>query len=87
MTFKPFADDVSTLAASDVTLENGTDRVVVPSFEVTRDREGLDRAESVMSALKRVADALRADPHLPQSVGAAATDAPVEVPNPFASKG
>ena len=81
---KPFADDETTSSIGDLSIENGTVRVVLSgSVEITRDQNGLALAKE----LKRLSDGmvaeLEAGPPLPT---VATIDAPVvdQVANPFA---
>lgn len=81
---KPFADDQGSSSIGDLTVENGSDVVVMSgNLEVTRDKAGLKHA----LALKQVADALVAELEgtgdLPEKVATTAT-ATDEVANPFA---
>ena len=81
---KPFADDEGASAIGGLSIENGTERVVVSgSLEITRDGAGLERAR----ALKRLADDLVAELEQgtpPQRIAAARPAGIDEVANPFA---
>lgn len=81
--FTPYADDAAVLTVGDLTLENGTTRVVLHgSLELTRDKAGLARARDLKRILDAVVRAL-ADGDLPDAV----EDAPEPTRttgNPFA---
>ena len=80
---KPFADDEAASSIGGLSVENGTERVVVSgSVEITRDQAGLERAR----ALKQLADGLVAELEagMPQRLAAAPAAKVDEIDNPFA---
>ncbi|WP_407525556.1 hypothetical protein [Methylobacterium oryzisoli] len=81
--FTPFADDAAVQTLGDLTVENGTERVVLHgSLDLARDRRSLERARALRATLDAVVAALeRAD--LPEE--APRPEAKTEsVKNPFA---
>jgi hypothetical protein len=81
---KPFADDDAAASIGNLTIENGTAKIIVSgSVEFTRDQTGLERAR----ALKQLADDLVAELEngsAPQSLTGTQTAAVDQVANPFA---
>jgi len=81
--FQPFADDTASLSINDLTIENGTDKIAVyGSLEVTRDKEGLDKARSLKNLMNSIVRALEREKELPDQVGPVEATQPVK--NPFA---
>jgi hypothetical protein len=81
--FHPFADDAAVRTVGDLSVENGTGRIVLHgSVELTRDRAGLERARALKRTLDAIVRALAAE-KLPET----AAEAPVpagRTRNPFA---
>ena len=79
----PFADDASSTSFGQLTIENGSDRLVLyGSLDITRDQKGLALAWQLRALLDQVVAVLEHEPALP-----AAVEAPVQartVRNPFA---
>lgn len=79
----PFGNDAEAQTIGDLTIENGTARIVLHgSLELTRDRAGLARARALKRAVDAIVRALAAE-DLPQAVD----DPPVPpqtMKNPFA---
>ena len=84
-TFMPFGDDRASLQVGGLTVENGPERISLSgSLDVTRDRESLEHAKALRSALDAIVGALEADHALPAKApqpGAATT---TTAKNPFA---
>lgn len=81
--FRPFADDAAVRTFGALSFENGTERIAVHGdLDLTRDRQGLERAKALRAVLDAIVAALEAE-DLPDSV-AEATQAPKSVKNPFA---
>lgn len=80
---KPFNDDEAASSIGDLTIENGTAKVLISgSLEISRDVEGLSRAR----ALKQLAENLVAEleaQDLPKLATGAQTAAIDKVENPF----
>lgn len=82
--FVPFADDARVAAIAGLTVENGTERVLIHGdLELTRDRRGLEHARSLAALVDATVRALEAEPGLPEAV-ARAVAPPARVRNPFA---
>ena len=81
--FRPYADDAAVRTIGDLTVENGTARIVLHgSLELPRDRAGLARARELGRTLDAIVRAL-ASADLPDAVD----DPPVPTEttrNPFA---
>ena len=83
--FTPFADDAAALTIGGMTVENGTDRVILSgSLDITRDRQGLDHAKALRVALDAVIAALEAEKVLPAKAPQPARAKTTKAPNPFA---
>lgn len=89
--FHAFADDSTAVSGGGVTVENGTDRLVVTgdygSMEIPRDARGLAACATLLTALKSAVKALEADRdagNLPEARDASVNAGVVtEVKNPF----
>ena len=82
-TLKPFADDATTTAIGELTVENGQDRIAVyGSLDLTRDKAGLKQARDLKALLDEVVRVLETDKALPERI--AAPEKPKTVKNPFA---
>jgi hypothetical protein len=82
-TFTPFADDAAVQTLGDLTLENGTARVVLHgSLEFARDRESLERAKALKETLAAIVTALEGEADLPERAQEVRM-ATKEVKNPF----
>ncbi|WP_414476448.1 hypothetical protein [Microvirga sp. M2] len=81
--FQPFSDDSASLNIHDLTVENGTDKVVIyGSLDLTRDKEGLENARALKALVDGIVKALAHDKDLPDKVQ---PDEPTQqVKNPFA---
>ena len=78
----PFADDAASLGIGGLTIENGTDRLVLyGSLDITRSQEGLANARALLALLDQAVKVLEADHDLPAKPAPVA--APRSVPNPF----
>lgn len=81
---KPFADESAAASIGDLSVENGTAKVLISgSVEITRDQSGLKHAQ----ALKRLADDLVAaleGGNVPQHAKPAQAATVDKVDNPFA---
>jgi hypothetical protein len=65
-----------------LTVENRTDRVAIyGSIDLTRDKQGLERARALQTLLGSVVKALEAEKQLPEHV--APPEKPETVKNPF----
>ncbi|WP_414476398.1 hypothetical protein [Microvirga sp. M2] len=81
--FQPFADDSASLRINDLTVENGTDKVsIYGSLDLTRDKEGLQKARALKGLADAVVKALSQDKDLPDKVQP--DEATQQVKNPFA---
>lgn len=81
--FIPFADDAVSLSIGELTFENGTDRIALHgSLDITRDKEGLVRAQALKAVLDQAVQHLQADKGLAERLPPPA--APKKVRNPFA---
>lgn len=82
---KPFADDKDSASIADLTVENGTQAVMISgSLEVTRDAAGLKRARALKELADGMVDHLQAAGDLPEKVAATGPKAVEDVANPFA---
>jgi hypothetical protein len=67
--FKPYADDAASLGIGELTLENGTECVVVyGQLDLTRDKAGLKLARELKAVLDAVVHHLEAAHDLPDQV-------------------
>ncbi|GJD53310.1 hypothetical protein OPKNFCMD_6085 [Methylobacterium crusticola] len=83
-TLTPFADDAAVQTLGDLTVENGTARIVLHgSLEIARDRPGLERARALRRTLDAIVRALEGAPDLPERAAAPEAEAR-SVRNPFA---
>jgi len=83
-TFEPFADNAAVLTADGVTIENGTDVIVMTGDATfTQDRRSLAVARALAKALGDIVAALEKQDDLPEAVEPD-VDAPGVVRNPFA---
>ena len=81
--FRPFADDAAVQTFGDLSIENGTTRIAVHgSLDLTRDRDGLERAKALKALVDAIVTSLEKQ-DLPEMV-AEETHAPKTVKNPFA---
>lgn len=81
--FEPFADDAAVQTFGDLSIENGAMRIAIHgSLDLTRDRDGLERARTLKAVVDAIVAALEAQ-DLPEVV-AEETRAPKPVKNPFA---
>ena len=79
---KPFADDAASVSIGELTVENGTDRIVLyGALDLTRDKQGLAHARALVVLLDETIQLLEADTSLPDAVPPPA--APGAVKNPF----
>ena len=79
----PFADDAASVSIGKLTVENGTDRVVLyGSLDLTRDEHGLAQALVLMELVDGVVRHLQGVENLPDSVPGATPAKSVS--NPFA---
>ena len=68
-TIKPFADDAASVMIGELTVENGTDRVVLyGSIDLTRDKQGLAHARALAALVSEAIRLLEADMSLPDVV-------------------
>lgn len=82
---KPFADDKGSASIADLTVENGTQAVVVSgSLEVTRDAAGLKRARALKELADGLVDYLQSAGDLPNKVTTSQPSTVEDVKNPFA---
>lgn len=82
-TFEPFADDAAVLTADGVTIENGTDAIVMTGDATfTRDRRSLAAARALAKTLTDIVTALEKHDDLPEAAEPD-VDAPGVVDNPF----
>lgn len=66
---RPYADDAGATQIGDLQIENGTDKVsIYGSIDLTRDKEGLERARKLKGLLDAVVQALEAEKDLPDQV-------------------
>lgn len=81
---KPFADDEGASAVGGLSIENGTERVVISgSVEIARNAEGLERARDLKRLMDDLVSELEAG-GAPQRLAAAGQATVDEVKNPFA---
>ena len=81
---KPFADDEAAQTIGELTVENGTERVVIyGSLEVTRDKAGLKRAKTLKAVLDGLVQALEAEKNLPERMASPEPEPTQQVKNPF----
>lgn len=79
---KPFADDAASSSIGKLTIENGTDRIVLYGLiDLTRDKQGLTHAHALAALLDEVIQLLEADKSLPDAVPPSAAAGTVK--NPF----
>ena len=79
----PFADDATSVGVDKLTIENGKDKLsLYGSLDITRDREGLQRAQALKAIIDQAVHALTSDPALPQRLPP--SEKPTTVGNPFA---
>jgi len=84
MTMKPFADDSAVDSIGELSAENASDAVTLSgSIEITRDKAGLKRAQSLKSLVDAICDELEAA-DLPDRLERAGKSETGEVANPFA---
>jgi hypothetical protein len=81
-TIKPYANDADSLGIGELTVENGTDCVVLyGSIDLTRDRQGLEHARALKALLDQVIQELEAYKKLPDRI--APPEPPQTANNPF----
>lgn len=81
-TIKPFDNEEESLQVGGITIENRLDRVsIYGSLDITRDKEGLERARQMKMVIDLVLKALESEKGLPDHIGG---DSNEDVPNPFA---
>ncbi len=81
--FQPFENNDQSLSLSDLTVENGTDKVsIYGSLDVTRDKDGLRKARELKAVVDALVRALSQDEALPDQIAAPEKLQPVK--NPFA---
>ncbi|KMO32728.1 hypothetical protein ACQVP2_28680 [Methylobacterium aquaticum] len=81
--FTPFADDAAVQTLGDLTLENGTARIVLHgSLDLSRDRQSLERARALAKTLTAIVAALEDEDDLPDRADEVRV-ATTEVKNPF----
>lgn len=81
-TLKPFADDATAIAISELRVENGQDQIAIyGSLDLTRDKAGLKHAHDLKAVLDAVVRVLEADSSLPEHI--APPEKPQTVKNPF----
>lgn len=79
----PFADDAASIGIDKLTIENGKEKLsLYGSIDITRDREGLQRALALKAIVDQAVHALTSDPALPQRLPP--FEKPTTVKNPFA---
>ena len=79
----PFADDATSIGVDKLTIENGKERLsLYGSLDITRDREGLQRALALKAIVDQAVHVLTSDPALPQRLPP--SEKPTAVGNPFA---
>jgi hypothetical protein len=84
MTMKPFADDSAVDSIGDLSAENASDAVTLSgSIEITRDKAGLKRAQSLKALVDAICGELEAA-DLPDRLERAGKSETGEVANPFA---
>lgn len=81
--FQPFSDESASLNISDLTIENGTVKVAIyGSLDLTKDKEGLQKARALKALVDSVVKTLAQDKELPDKIQ---PDEPTQqVKNPFA---
>jgi hypothetical protein len=80
--FTPFADDATSVAIGELTVENGTEKVALyGSLDITRNKAGLKHALALKAIVDQAVTTLSADPGLPEQQPPA--DKPKTVCNPF----
>lgn len=78
----PFADDASSVAIDQLTIENGTQQIsLYGSLEITRDKRGLQHAQALQAIIDQAVHVLMSDPALPQRLPP--PEKPTRVSNPF----
>ena len=81
--FQPFADDAAVVSFGGFTIENGAGRIVLHgALDLTRDRQGLERAKRLKALLDGIVAALESE-DLPERVVEQVQE-PTRVKNPFA---
>jgi hypothetical protein len=80
-TIKPYANEEESLAIDELTIENREDRIsLYGSVQLTRDRQGLERARQLKALLDAVVTALESDADLPERISIRPAE---QVKNPF----
>ena len=78
----PFADDAASVSIAELTIENGTERIALyGSLDITRDKQGLARARSLVTLLGQAVRHLETVQDLPDTLPAPL--AAKSVANPF----
>jgi hypothetical protein len=79
---RPFADNSASITIDKLTIENGTDRIALyGSLDLTRDKQGLTRAQELKTLLEQVVALLGDQADLPDTI---TPDVPTKtVRNPF----
>ncbi|MHA3080699.1 hypothetical protein [Acinetobacter sp. ANC 5502] len=79
--FKPFAEDQSSSAIYDLTLENQLDCInLYGNLQITKDQQGLATAKALQSLINQVVEVLEQQDNLPEKI---AHQPEQEVENPF----
>lgn len=67
--FTPFADDQSSSAIEDLTLENQFDRInLYGNLQITKDQQGLAAAKELQALLNQIVDVLEHQDNLPEQI-------------------
>ncbi|WP_111894928.1 hypothetical protein [Acinetobacter sp. MB5] len=79
--FKPFAEEQSSSAIYDLTLENQFDRVnLYGNLQITKDQHGLAAAKALQALINQVVEVLEQEEHLPEHIEHQPEQ---EIENPF----
>ena len=82
--FEPFNDDTTALTIAGLTIENSADRVSLSgSLDLARDRQSLDHARTLRSALDGIIAVLEAE-DLPSKAAPSLKARTTKARNPFA---
>lgn len=80
-TIQPYANEEESLAIDELTIENREDRIsLYGSAQLTKDRQGLERARQLKAVLDAVVRALESDADLPEHISIRPAE---QVKNPF----
>ncbi|WP_374253388.1 hypothetical protein [Acinetobacter brisouii] len=79
--FKPFAEDQSSSAIYDLTLENQLDCInLYGNLQITKDQQGLATAKALQSLINQVVEVLEQQENLPEKIPHQPEQ---EIENPF----